>query len=111
MRQWANIKPDSGTPFAKIMLYPCAEGTYVFLYDSPDAVFCTADEFYPEENEALETWGDEIDAEGWHFIDDPLPGCQHDAILPIRVKGRDKGEPQWGRFEILKDGEWYDFSD
>lgn len=95
MRQWANIKPDSGTPFAKIMLYPCAEGTYVFLCDFPDAVFCTADEFYPEENEALETWGDEIDAEGWHFIDDPLPGCQHDARnydIVINSAGKTEGE-------------------
>ncbi len=39
---------------------------------------------------------------------DPLPDCQHDAFLPIRVKGRDIGKPQWGQFEILKDGQWVD---
>ena len=91
------------------MLYTHPQGTDVFLYDSDDAVFCTADEFYETEDDALEIWADAIDPTGWHIIDDPLPDCQHDSILPIRVKGRDKGTPQWGEYEILVDGEWTDF--
>ncbi len=35
--------------------------------------------------------------------------CQHDAFLPIRVKGRNTGKPQWGKLEILEDGEWVDY--
>ena len=46
---------------------------------------------------------------GWHEIDDPLPYYQHDAFLPIRVKGRDTEKPAWGKFDILKDGIWGDY--
>ena len=46
---------------------------------------------------------------GWIPIDDPLPYCQHDAFLPIRVKGRDIGEPQWGQLEILENGKWKEY--
>jgi len=28
------------------------------------------------------------------------------AFLPIRVKGRNIGRPQWEQLEILKDGKW-----
>ena len=107
MREWACLKP--GCQFRKIMVYSCTEGTHVFLYDTADAVFCSADEFYQEEKDALDQWEDWIDTQGWQLIEDPLPGCQHDSILPIRVKGRDAGAPQWGQYEILKDGEWLDF--
>ena len=115
MRKWAHLKQDplslEDKPFVRIMLFTSAKGTYVFLYDSEDSVFCTADEWYETEEEALDRWEDEIDPEGWHVIDDPLPGCQQDSVLPIRVKGRDEGTPQWGEYEILKDGEWVDFTD
>lgn len=43
-------------------------------------------------------------------INDLLPDCQRDAFLPIRVKGRNTGNPQWGQLEILKDGQWVDYS-
>ncbi|MBR6727917.1 MAG: hypothetical protein IKM08_06960 [Clostridia bacterium] len=35
--------------------------------------------------------------------------CQTDAFLPIRVKGRDKGTPQWGQYEILTDKGWAEY--
>ena len=92
------------------MLYSTGEGTCVFLFDSEEAVFAAADEFYESEEEALETWGEWVAPGGWQVIDDPLPDCQHDCILPIRVKGRNEGAPQWGRYEILRDGGWYDLS-
>ena len=91
------------------MVYENEEGAWVFLYDTREAVFCSEDLFYDNLADALEEWNDRIDSEGWHVISDPLPDCQHDSILPIRVKGRDKGTPQWGTFEILKDGTWEDF--
>ena len=40
---------------------------------------------------------------------DPLSDCQHDAFLPIRIKGRNIGRPQWGQLEILKDGKWEEY--
>lgn len=30
-------------------------------------------------------------------------------FLPIRVKGRDIGEPQWGKLEILENGKWKEY--
>ena len=113
MRKTANLKPNTlfgGQTFHKIMVYEEAEGVWVFLYDSKDALFCAEDLFYEDLESALEEWEDKIDAEGWHEIPDPLPDCQHDCILPVRVKGRDKGAPEWGHYEILKNGVWEDFS-
>lgn len=52
---------------------------------------------------------DKIDEQDWIHIEEPLPGCQHDAFLPIQVKGRDSGNPQWGQLEILEDGAWKEY--
>ena len=112
MRRWATLQPGYGAQYGfdprKILLYTTGEGTYVFLFDAEEALFSRADEFYDNEQAALEAWEEGITAEGWHFIDDPLPGCQHDCILPIRVKGRNEGNPRWGEYELLEDGEWKD---
>ena len=47
-----------------------------------------------------------IDESGWTEIGDPLPGCQHDAFIPLRVKRGADGKPKWGEYEKLRDGEW-----
>ena len=52
---------------------------------------------------------DLIDENGWIEIEDPLPDCQHDAFIPLRVKGRSTGKPEWGKIETLKDGEWVEY--
>ena len=51
-----------------------------------------------------------IDDRGWIDIDEPLPDCQHDAFIPIRVKGRADGMPKWGKLETLKDGKWVEYN-
>lgn len=51
-----------------------------------------------------------IDDRGWIDIDEPLPDCQHDAFIPIRVKGRADGMPEWGKLETLKDGKWVEYN-
>ena len=109
MRKTANLKPNTcfgGQVFQKIMVYENAEGAWVFLYDTREALFCAEDLFYEDLESALEEWEDKIDEEGWHEISDPLPDCQHDCILPVRVKGRDENAPEWGHYEILKNGVW-----
>lgn len=113
MRKWSYLKPDihfGGQAFQKIMVYEDAEGAWVFLYDTKDALFCAEDLFYEDLESALDEWEDKIDVEGWRVISDPLTDCQHDCILPVRVKGRDLGIPQWGKYEILKNGIWEDLS-
>ena len=93
----------------KIVLFSTMRETFVFLYTSPDAVQGSYDHWYPDEQSAMEDWQELIDYRGWRDIGDPMPYCQHDAVLPIRVKGRDKGTPEWGKLEIYENGEWTDY--
>lgn len=113
MRKYAFLKEplDRGEeyPVVKIMLYEAEEGIYLFEYDSPDAQQCTGDLCYGSLEKLHEKWDSLIDGNGWTDIDDPLPGCQHDAFIPLRVKGRDKGAPEWGKYETLVDGQWVDW--
>ena len=111
MRMLANLKePLRCNPkdlVYKIVLHEIDSGVYVYLYTSPDAVLSSFDMFYEYKADALEDWQDAVGE--WQPLDDPLPYCQHDALLPIRVKGRDTGSPKWGEYEILKDGKWIDY--
>ena len=93
----------------KIMLFENKDGVYLFEYCSTDAVMCSFDSFYDSLDGVYEEWNELIDERGWMEIDDPLPNCQHDAFLPIRVKGRDIGKPEWGKLEMLKDGKWIEY--
>lgn len=94
----------------KIMLYQTTKEVFLFKYCSMDAIQCSFDAWYPDVESVYEDWEDDIDERGWVEIDDPLPDCQHDAFVPIRVKGRNIGNPQWGQFEILKNGQWVDYN-
>ncbi len=113
MRKFAYLKEplkrDERNSTVKIMVYEAEEAIYLFEYSSFDAVQCTFDCCYDSLEDVYEDWNALIDERGWTEIEDPLPGCQHDAFLPIRVKGRNIGKPEWGRFEILVDGKWKDF--
>ena len=93
----------------KIMLYKTKEGIYLFEYCSLDAVQSSFDIFYDSIEELYEEWNDLVDEKGWIKIEDPLPDCQHDAFIPLRVRGRDTGKPEWGRLETLKDGKWVEY--
>lgn len=114
MRKWAYLKNpykcNKKDTVYKIMIYThCKKGTFVFLYCSREAVQCSFDLHYHDLSDALEDWECDIDEEGWHEIDDPLPFCQDDAFLPIRVKGRNTGNPIWDKLEILENGKWVDY--
>lgn len=97
-------------PVYRVMVHQTRrEDVYVYLYASPDALFCSFDLRYPDLSGALEEWGDGLDGRGWIKIEDPPPCCQQDCVLPVRVKGREQGTPRWGQYEILENGEWKDF--
>ena len=110
MRKYAYLKEplkrDGGNCVFKVMLYETKEGIYLFEYDRPDAFQCSSDRIYDSLKDLYEDWNGLIDEKGWIEIDDPLPDCQHDTFIPIRVKGRDTGKPEWGKFETLEDGRW-----
>lgn len=92
----------------KVMVHQIRkEGVFVYLYTNRDALFASYDCHYSDLEDAREDW--DRDVEEWIPLDDPLPACQHDCFLPVRVKGRTEGRPQWGHYEILEDGKWRDF--
>ena len=110
MRRYAYLRePEesgNGNLIYKIMIYRAEEGFYLFAYDSPDAVLSSGDYLYGSLEELYEDWNGLTDERGWTDMDDPLPGCQHDGFIPLRVRGRDTGKPEWGIFETLVDGKW-----
>ena len=110
MRKYANLKEpiklDDGSFIHKIMLFEAKEGFYLFEYDSPEAVESCADLCYDLLEDLYDDWNDLLDENGWIEMEDPLPDFQHDAFIPLRVKGRNTGSPEWGNFETLKDGIW-----
>ena len=114
MRMYARLrepkKSDDNTYIYKIMLYKTGEGIYLFTYSGADAVLSVADYCYDSLEDLYADWNDLIDENGWIKLEDPLPGCQHDAFIPLRVKGRDIGKPEWGVYETLKDGEWVEYN-
>ena len=90
----------------KIMLCTVEGGVFLFTYPSLDAVQCSSDDFYDSLDALYDAWNELIDEHGWIDTVDPLPNCQQDALIPLRVKGRESGKPEWGEFETLQGGKW-----
>ncbi len=115
MRKWAYLENNieyNGYQITKVMIYETAnDGVYVFLYDSPESQMCVADEWYASVTEATNVWDGYVRDKCWNEISDPLPNCQNDSILPIRVKGRDVGSLEPGVYELLINGKWVDYKE
>ena len=107
MRMYAYLKEplpvNRNDHIYKIMVHEMKRETYVYQYTSRDAIQGSFDSWYPDKDSAVEDWQELIDETGWIMLEDPLPDCQHDAFLPIRIKGRNQNNPQWGELEILED--------
>lgn len=100
MRWIANInEPDSD--LKRLMIYEYDGGAYLFGYDFAEDCDADWDEWYPDTKEARLVCSHEhgVPETEWTEIADPLPHCQHDWIKPVRVKGANKGNPEWGRME------------
>ena len=113
MRAYAFLREPAETGdlphVSKIMLFTAEEGVCLFEYSGPDDVLCSADRLYGSLEDLYDDWNGLIDEKGWIRMEDPLPGCQQDAFLPLRVRGRDAGKPEWGKFEVLEDGKWVEY--
>ncbi|MDE7253629.1 MAG: hypothetical protein K2O32_11895 [Acetatifactor sp.] len=113
MRMYAYLKEplpvNKNDYIYKIMIHEMKRETLVYKYISRDAIQCSFDDWYPDKDSAVEDWQELIDEKGWIMLDDPLPDCQDDAFLPIRVKGRNINKPQWGELEILENGIWTEY--
>jgi hypothetical protein len=106
MRKIAKTKhhPD----IRQVIIDQSADGVYLFPCASLDDGFAIGDQWYESLEDAelacLAEYG--IVHEDWRVIPDPLAHCQQDWIEPVRVIGRNQGNPQWGRLEKLVDGQW-----
>lgn len=113
MRKYAYLKEpyecNEDISIYKVMFHTQEDGVILYQYCSPDAVMSSFDLFYHTVEEVYEDWDFELDERGWIDIDDPLPDCMGGAFLPIRVKGKNCGMAQWGKYEILENGQWVDY--
>lgn len=111
MRKISSLKnPILGC--VRCILYSGTDGVYVFPCATDEDGSATGDYWFESIEDAEEFCKDEYGISGadWKDVADPLPGCQHDWLMPVRVKGRDEGHPDWRTFERLEDGKWISFS-
>jgi biofilm protein TabA len=94
------------------MIYESADGVYVFGFDDLADNASKWDNLFDNLDEALEFCQEKytVDNDSWVNIEDPDPHCQHDWIQKVRIKGKEKGKPEWGQFEQLTNGRWTDIS-
>ncbi len=102
----------SHTEYKRLMIHQLEQGVFLFLYNTQTEAPCVGDIWFEDLAAASEyvstVFG--ISDDDWQVIPDTLPNCQDDFIRPVRVKGRDIGSPEWGRFEKLENGEWENYS-
>lgn len=110
MRKVANLtKPKEG--IVRLMIYNDELGTYLFGFKRTTDSSSDWDEWYETEKDALEACESEYDIKltDWKEIPNPEPNCQHDWIEPVRIKGREIGNPEFGKLEKLINGKWVEF--
>ena len=92
----------------RLMIHECDAGVHLFLFDIDEDGACCADLWFECLDDALEAAAERyaISPEQWQEIPDPLEGCQQDWIAPARISGRESGKPEWGKFEVFRDGGW-----
>lgn len=117
MRKCATLSTpieDNSILLKKLMIYQDdSDNVYLFLYDNiEEDSSCYADYWFENIQSAFDFVSEEYDVPEHHFIqiDNPLPYCQHDIVSPIRIKGRNIGKEDWGKFEKLIDGKWVPFT-
>jgi len=94
----------------KLMIYESIEGVYLFGYDCLQDTSSTWDKWFENMEDAYEHCNTiyNIDKDDWITISDPFENCQHDFILPTRIKGKEFGKPEWGQYQTLVDNIWVD---
>lgn len=110
MRKIAKVQ-NGHSDVKQVMIYECEDGVYLFPFASLEDGSGRGDEWYEsvEQAEAICKREYGIASTDWKYIDDPMENCQHDWIAPVRIKGRDIGKPEWGKFERLVNGDWKEF--
>jgi hypothetical protein len=92
----------------RLMIYKSDEGVYLFGFDDLADNGSKSDNLFKDLEEALEFCQENYNADNdrWIDIQDPQTNCQHDWIERVRIRGKEKGKPEWGQFEQLIKGRW-----
>lgn len=110
MRKIVNLT-KSKDGIVRLMIFNDDYGTYLFGYKKNEDCGAEWDEWYESENDAMESvltkYG--VKKLEWNEIPNPEPHCQHDWINPVRIKGRENGQPEFGKLEKLVNGKWTKF--
>lgn len=105
----ANVKKKDCDAIRLMICNKGDEGVYLFGYTSQEDSPSSWDRYFenvPDAKELGRSYG--VDENDWKTIAQTQPNCQDDWINPVRIKGRNNGTPQWGKFEKLVSGEWID---
>ncbi|MDR1015275.1 MAG: Maf family protein [Coriobacteriales bacterium] len=111
MRKMAFVSAENETGLKKVMLCACGNGVYLYGYDTIVDCNSVLSEWYEKLDEAERHCVDvyHIQADDWISVPEPLDSCNHDYLMPVRIKGRDIGRPEFDTWEILTGGEWRPF--
>lgn len=110
MRKIVNlIEPKNG--IVRLMIHNDESGTYLFGFKKFEDCSSEFDEWFESEIDALESCESEygINIKKWNEIPNPEENCQQDWINPVRIKGRECGNPEFGKLEKKMNGKWIEF--
>ena len=110
MRKIVNLTEPKNS-IVRLMICNEKNGTFLFGYKKTEDCNSEFDEWYESEIDALESCEIEygININDWKKIQDAEENCQQDWINPVRVKGRESGNPEFGKLEKKVNGEWVNF--
>ena len=111
MRKIAFVTSQNKENIKKIMIHESNNGVYLFGYNTVldcNGIF----DYWYENLEVAERCCIEeynIKSEDWISVPDQQDFCNLDYIMPVRIKGRDIGKPEFDCWEILQNGKWQSF--
>jgi hypothetical protein len=111
MRLIANVSAPNERKVKRLMIHEDNGGTYLFGFSRLGDGGCLWDEWCESIPDAIavaqQTY--QVAPASWIQIPDPCEHCQQDWIQPVRVKGRNLGQPKWGKMERLINNQWVEF--
>jgi hypothetical protein len=96
----------------RLMIHETKDGAYLFGFNQTFDSSGIWDEWYETTADAKEAAqvAYQVSLQAWTQIADPCKDCQQDWIQPVRIKGRNLSQPEWGKLERLVDGQWLAFN-
>jgi hypothetical protein len=96
----------------RLMIYADEKNVYLFRYARAEDGPCDVDMWFETVADAQAAAGEEFDVSvhDWTEIDDPLEGCQHDWIEPVRITSWEVSETGELSCQRLVNGRWKSFA-